>query len=101
MSAYFTEKRIGRSDDPLDYWKSARAVQWPQLTQLASKYLCAPVGCCANEREFKVAENVSSDERVRLLPENIERLLFPKFNLCAIGYKTEQLIPVDEIEISV
>ena len=99
-SAYFTEKRIGRSDDPLDYWK-IRAVQWPQLTQLASKYLCAPIGSCASEREFKVAKNVSSDERVRLLPQNIERLLFLKFNLRAIGYKTEQLTPADEIDMSV
>ena len=82
VSAYFTEKRIGRDDDSLVYWK-ARAVQWPQLTQLAKRYLCAPIGLCASEREFKVAKNVSSNERIRLLPQNIERLLFLKFNLRA------------------
>ena len=89
--AYFNEKRIEIDDDPLAYWKE-RSVQWPQLAKLAYKYLCAPIGSCASEREFKIAKNMSSDERVRLLPENIERLLF------AIGYNTEQLKIVNEEE---
>ena len=97
VSAYFTEKGIARDDDPLAYWK-VRAIQWPQLTQLAKKYLCAPIGSCASEREFKVAKNVSSNERIRLLPQNIERLLFLKFNLRAIGYNTELLKPVSEVD---
>ena len=85
VKAYFNEKRIERDDDPFAYWKGW-SVQWPQLAKLAYKYMCTPIGSCASEREFKIAKSISSDERVRLLPENIERLLFLKFNLRAIGY---------------
>ena len=97
VKAYFNEKRFERDDVPFAYWKE-RSVQWTQLAKLAYKFLCPPIGLCASEREFKIAKNISSDERVRLLPENIERLLFLKFNLRAIGYNTEQLKIVNEEE---
>ena len=63
LFAYFTEKRISTNCDPLFYWK-VRAVQWPQLTLLIRRYLCAPIGSCASARKFQVAKNVNSNERI-------------------------------------
>lgn len=85
VQAYLSEKIIPRGNNIYTYWRT-RAVQWPFLAQLARRNLSAPIGSVASERAFKVAKNISSDERTRLLPENVEMLLFLKFNLRAINY---------------
>ena len=64
------------------------AKRWPVLAKLARKYLCAPASSSASEREFKVAKNIQA-QRVRLLPRNVERLLFLKYNHRALSYPDE------------
>lgn len=49
------------------------------------------MGTAISEREFKVASDITSGERTRLLPENAEKLLFLKYNLRFIGYKSAML----------
>ena len=93
VDAYLTDKRIDREDDPLHYWR-LREKQWPQLASLARQYLCCPIGSVSSEREFKVASDISCSKRNRLLPDNIEMLLFVKFNLRAVGYNARILSPV-------
>ena len=44
-----------------------------------------------SEREFKVASDITSGERTRLLPRKAEKLLFLKYNLRFIGYKSGML----------
>lgn len=53
------------------------------------------MGTAISEREFKVASDITSGDRARLLPENAEKLLFLKYNLRSIGYKSCPLsVPV-------
>jgi hAT family protein len=63
----------------------------------ARKYLSAPTGTAISEREFKVASDITGGERIRLLPENAEKLLFLKYNLRLIGYRSNALPCLDGI----
>ena len=44
------------------------------------KFLSAPMGSIASEREFKIAKRVTQG-RYNLKPENVQKLLFLKYNL--------------------
>lgn len=93
--SYLADKRIPQDADPLAYWKQKR-MQWPTVARLAKRYLSSPIGSVASEREFKTASSIANAERIRLLPENIEKLLFLKYNLRAIGYHTINLPPASK-----
>ena len=80
------------SSDPLDFWKSM-CQTFPNLSKLARTYLAPPPSSTASEREFKVAKNIQSESRARLLPANLEKLLFLKYNLRALGYRTNLSTP--------
>lgn len=45
----------------------------------------------ASEREFKVARDLANGARTRLKPSSVQRLLFLKKNLKAIGYQSVDL----------
>ena len=45
----------------------------------------------ASERAFKIAKNVVGENRIRLLPENMEMNLFLKYNLRAINQDIDDL----------
>ena len=62
--------------------KMARPGQAGQKIPLRASLLSA------SEREFKVAKNIQA-QRVRLLPRNVEGLLFLKYNLRALSYPDE------------
>ena len=51
------------------------------LAKLAKKYLTPPPTSTDVERLFSVAGLILSDERNRLLPENVDKLLFIKENI--------------------
>jgi len=57
------------------------AIKWPLLTTLAKKYFSAPATSSESERLFSTAGQIVSNLRKRLLPENIEKLLFLHHNL--------------------
>lgn len=59
--------------------------------KIARKYLCAPCGNSSSEREFSTAGDIANNERNRLLPENVDKLLFLKYNMRAIGYESYKL----------
>ena len=56
------------------------------FSQVAKKYLSPPCGNATSEREFSTASDIANYERNRLLPENVNKLLFLKYGLRAIGY---------------
>ena len=56
--------------------------------KLAKKYLCAPCGNSASEREFSTASDIANFDRNRLSPENVNKLPFLKYGLRAIGFNT-------------
>ena len=57
------------------------------LVQLAKKYLTPPPTSTDVERLFSVAGNILTEERNRLLPENVDRLLFLKENISNLNFE--------------
>ena len=66
------------------------------LSKLARSYLAPPASSTISEREFKVAKSIQTASRTRLLPKNFEMLLFLKYNLRAVSYRTEVCSPPKE-----
>lgn len=69
------------------YW-GGNQTRYPILCTLARRYLSAPLGSVASERCFKVAKLIVKD-RVRLKAENVEMLLFNKYNLRMLRYNLD------------
>ena len=66
-----------------------KQVNFPHLAKLARKYLSPPLGSAASERLYSVGKNVLKTTRLRLKPENMEANLFLKYNIRALGYRTD------------
>lgn len=91
---YFADKRIPRELDPLWYWRMNLNL-YPIF-----RYLSSPCGSVPSEREFKIASKISQGDRIRLLPPNIEKLLFLKYNLRTIGFGSFKLPqPPPEVDL--
>ena len=84
VTNFLAESNIGRTSSPFTWW-AANEKKYPTLASLARKYLSAPLGSIASEREFKVAKRVVHG-RQNLKPGNVEKLLFLKYNLRMLGY---------------
>ena len=87
MDAYLKEPLLARGKDPLKWW-DVHQKEYPLLVEHARKYLCIPGSSAASERVFKQTKRIE-EPRPRILPKNMEMLLFIKYNLRAIGYETE------------
>ena len=67
-------------------------------------YLSPPPSSSASEREFQVSKSIRKD-RIKLLPKNIEALLFLKDNLRAVKYTasfpevSKDFIPPNSISV--
>ena len=59
-------------------------------------FLLSAVSSVSSEREFKVTRNITNGNRVRLRPQNVQKLLFLKCNVKAISYNSVTL-PEGEI----
>ena len=68
------------------------------MSRLALKYLCPPASSSASEREFSVTGLILTPKRNRLLPNNLEQLLFLKYNLRATEYSTNLPQPPPEFK---
>ncbi|XP_065681979.1 zinc finger BED domain-containing protein 6-like [Hydra vulgaris] len=86
LQKYSKMKRIDISEDPLLYWSLMKS-ELPTLANLEKVYLCSPSSSTTNEREFKVSKLIQKD-RIRLTTQNVETLLFLKYNLRALSYST-------------
>ena len=84
LQNYMSEPNIPRNNSPFVWW-SANEHRFPNLGQLARRYLSAPMGSVASEREFKGAKRVVTG-RWSLKAQNVEKLLFLKYNLRMLGY---------------
>ena len=67
------------SQDLLDYWYHHKD-EWPALTRLALSYLSCTPSSVTSERVFSRTGSIVSKKRCALLPGNIGRLAFIKFN---------------------
>ena len=86
MNKYLKLKRLELDEDPLNFWRINKD-ELPLLSKLSKIYLSPPPSSSASEREFKISKSIQKD-RIRLLPKNVETLLFLKYNLRALKYTT-------------
>ena len=68
------------NDDPLRWW-STREIQYMHLKKVVKKYLCMAATSVRSEEVFSTAGNVLTHKRNRLLPANVNRLVFLHENL--------------------
>ena len=78
LEAYYKED-IFSDVDPLMFWNSSLK-EYPCLARLAQHVLAVPATSGAIERTFSQAGKILRPDRSRLLPKNLETLLFLKTN---------------------
>lgn len=83
LREYLADNRLPRNADPLDYWRHYKR-RFPKLSQAAKKYLAIPPSSSVSERVFSASGNVVTDKRNKLLPENVNMLVFLNNNLPVI-----------------
>jgi hypothetical protein len=79
------------SSNSLAFWKEYEKNSTSEiklaLARIAKKFLTPPPTSTEVERLFSTAGDVLSNERNRLLPENLEKMLFCRENLPIINFK--------------
>ncbi|XP_039607703.1 zinc finger BED domain-containing protein 4-like [Polypterus senegalus] len=80
LDGYLSEVPIPRSNNPLKFWRTNQG-RFPDLAQMARRYLSAPCTSTDSERLFSAASHVIDETRNRLSCEKAEKLLFIKKNL--------------------
>lgn len=66
-------------EDPLIYWKSNQT-KYPLLSQLACKYLAIRASQSDVERDNSFLKKMITDQRTKLQPEKVSKMLFIKNN---------------------
>ena len=72
---YNEEDLLDYDSDPLEWWGKHQH-HYPTMAKLVRKLWCAPATSVRSEELFSLAGNVLSQRRNRLLPENVDRLVF-------------------------
>ena len=72
---YVDEDMLDYDSDPLVWW-SMRKNQYPTMVKLIRKLWCLPATSVRSEELFSLAGNVLSQRRNRLLPDNLDYLIF-------------------------
>nr|XP_023696959.1 zinc finger BED domain-containing protein 1-like isoform X2 [Paramormyrops kingsleyae] len=76
---YLSQPCLAEDVDPLAYWKGNQT-GFPELAQLACKYLAIPASSAPVERIFSAAGNIFRPERSNLNDKTFEDLLLIKCN---------------------
>ena len=87
IPVYFDLPVASSDTDPLVWWRMEHG-SFPHLAQVARKYLCVCGTSVPSERVFSTAGHVCNDSKSRLLPENVNILIFLAKNmnkLCIIA----------------
>uniref|UniRef100_A0A915KX02 HAT C-terminal dimerisation domain-containing protein n=1 Tax=Romanomermis culicivorax TaxID=13658 RepID=A0A915KX02_ROMCU len=98
INAYLVEETIDPDSDPLKFWQLKQKT-YPQLATIAKQYLAAHLSSVASEREFKIGKRMISNTWFRLLPKNVEKLIWYYYNNRAINGKIESVIQEYESQI--
>ena len=85
IANYLQEPRSGFSDLSLLFWHTSYT-RYPELATLSNRYLTSPISFVASECEFKVSRDIANGNRMQLRPQNVQKLLFLKYNLKAISH---------------
>ena len=81
MNRYFLEPKLERDRNPLEWWTNTGKQTYPNLFQLAMKYLVVPATSVPSERVFSTAGEVLSKKRNRLGNENATMIIMTHSNL--------------------
>ncbi|XP_063049938.1 E3 SUMO-protein ligase ZBED1-like isoform X1 [Engraulis encrasicolus] len=80
VTSYKQAGCISVDEDPLAWWKS-NAHKYPHVAKLAQRDLAVPGTSVPSERVFSTAGDIVTASRSRLLPENVDKLIFLQKNL--------------------
>ena len=75
VDRYNSEECIDIDGKPL-MWLKIRETQYPLMAKSARQYFSIPATSICSEEIFSVAGNILSEKRNRLLPENVDKLVF-------------------------
>lgn len=79
LKHYLTQPVVDfKTSDPITYWYHQRNSLYSSITPIANKYFCIVGTSVPCERLFSVAGNIASNERSRLDPERLDKLIFLK-----------------------
>ncbi|GBP41625.1 Zinc finger BED domain-containing protein 1 [Eumeta japonica] len=76
---YLEERIIPRNECPLKWWQ-ARAILYPELSNLVEKYLSVMVTSVPSERTFSKSGQILSERRSSIQPKRMEKILFLNIN---------------------
>ena len=79
LNLYLKDNILNRHECPLQWWNRNQLI-YPNLQNIARKYLSLPATTVPSERLFSNASDVCTSHRTSLLPENAELLIFLKSN---------------------
>ncbi|KAF1759561.1 hypothetical protein GCK72_016028 [Caenorhabditis remanei] len=79
----YLSTRPDPSVNPFQFWKDATT--FPNLKNLALKYLCIPATSTESERLFSVTGMICTDKRTRMRSDRVERLTTCNLNLKVYG----------------
>ncbi|XP_038130854.1 E3 SUMO-protein ligase ZBED1-like [Cyprinodon tularosa] len=80
LNSYLMTPTIDGEEDPLAWWKMHR-INFPQLCNMARKYLCVPATSAPSERLFSAGGNIVTCTRSSLKPAKVDMLIFLAKNL--------------------
>ena len=75
ITLYLEAPFLEPEGDPLSWWRR-EDVRYPTIAQVARKYLSICGTSVPSERMFSLSGHIASDSRNRLLPENVNELVF-------------------------
>ena len=83
-----------KNEENFMIWKEYSS-SLPNLGRIARKYLSIPAGSIINETLFSQVSNIDTIKRNRLLPENMQNIIFVKKNLAFVEKKYDHEIYKD------
>ncbi|XP_029102939.1 zinc finger BED domain-containing protein 4 [Scleropages formosus] len=83
---YLEEDILDQSCDPLEYWNLKKFL-WPVLAKVAVRYVGCPPSTVPAEMLFNTTSTNCSLTQLRPLLENMEELVFLKFNLPLVCFQ--------------
>lgn len=75
LDHYLAGRLLPRKDDPVVWWKK-KITRYPKLKPLVLKYLSCPSSSVSSEKSFSAASLVYTENKNKLAPQTVEKLLF-------------------------
>lgn len=75
ITTYLSSARVARTVNPYEWWKQNKH-QYPNIAEVATRYLPIPATQVASERMFSVSGNIVTQRRELLRPDHVEQLTF-------------------------